>query len=236
MTLGPGTCGHVDTRWPHCQAETWGQTGLGAGLAERMQCWARTAEGDQVGQRSSRRRHGIITTLRLASPAAVTAGEGSAVSRCRCHSEGTVSACCYSLPIGASKATDSCGTRVERDGEAMRSGFGGSHRWASGQSDPVSFSCCFHTISCQGGVSQPLLPAMNNSEVSSMGAQPLARGVVGAALAEKTPLAPRLEPTNWEHLVSPAASVFPSLPSPSRLRESSLHPVYPEKLMLQTSS
>lgn len=150
----------MDTRRPHCKAETWGRTGLGAGLAERMRCWARTAEGGQAGQRSSRRRHGIITTLRLASPAAVTAREGSAVSRCRCHSEGTVSACRYSLPIGASKATDSCGTRVEKDGEAMRSGFGGSRRWASGQSDPVSFSCCSHTISCQGGVPQPLWPAL----------------------------------------------------------------------------
>lgn len=101
-----------------------GGTGPGAGLAARMWCWAGTAEGGQAGQRSSRRRRGIITALRLASPAAVTAREGSAVSRCRGHSEGTVRACRYSLPIGASKATHSCGTQVERDGEAMRSGAG----------------------------------------------------------------------------------------------------------------
>lgn len=178
------------------QGRDLGVEGAGAGLAERMRCRAGTAEGGQAGQRSSRRRHGIITTLRLASPAAVTAGEGSAVPRCRCHSEGTVSACRYSLPIGASKATDSCGTRVERDGEAMRSRFGGSRRWTSGQSDPVSFSCCSHTISCQeGGSPSPPHQHWNNSELSTTGAQPLAGGGGGgegrAALAERTPLAPQ---------------------------------------------
>lgn len=33
------------------------------------------------------------------------------MSRCCCHPEGTVRACCYCFPIVASKATDSCGTR-----------------------------------------------------------------------------------------------------------------------------
>lgn len=67
------------------------------------------------------------------------------MSCCRRHAEGTVSACCYSFPIGASKATDSCGTQVERDGRSHEEmGSGERPRWASGQT-PVSFSFCPYT-------------------------------------------------------------------------------------------
>lgn len=59
------------------------------------------------------------------------------MSCCRRHAEGTVGACCYSFPIGASKATDSCGTRVERDGRSCEEpGSGESPWWVFRQSNP----------------------------------------------------------------------------------------------------
>lgn len=74
------------------------------------------------------------------------------MSCCRRHTEGTVSACCYSFPIGASKATDSCGTQVERDGRSREEpGSGKSPRGLSSTEIPVSFSFCSYTINCLGG-------------------------------------------------------------------------------------
>lgn len=63
---------------------------------------------EAVGRSSKKRVRGIITALKLASPVAVIAREGSGVS-CRCrHPEGPVSACGYCFPIRASEAIDSC--------------------------------------------------------------------------------------------------------------------------------
>ena len=131
------------------------------GLSERTWCWSQDRQGGRRARRSgkllveksSRRSCGIITALWLASPAAVTAWEGSTVSCCCRHSEGTVSACRYSFPIGASKATDSCGTRVERDGRSHEElGSGKATSGLSGRETPVPFSCSY-TISCQGRAS-----------------------------------------------------------------------------------
>ena len=137
------------------------------GLSERTWCWSQDRQGGRGARRSGKllvdrssgRRRGIITALRLASPAAVTAWEGSTVSCCCRHSEGTVSACRYSFPIGASKATDSCGTRVERDGRSHEElGSGKATRGLSGRETPMSFRCSY-TISCQGRASWPFSSA-----------------------------------------------------------------------------
>lgn len=63
---------------------------------------------EAVARSSKKRVWGIITALKLASPVAVIAREGSGVS-CRCrHPEGPVSTCGYCFPIRASEAIDSC--------------------------------------------------------------------------------------------------------------------------------
>lgn len=63
---------------------------------------------EAIARSSKRRGLHIITALKLASPVAVIAREGSGVSCRCCHPEGPVSACGYCFPIRASEAIDSC--------------------------------------------------------------------------------------------------------------------------------
>ena len=144
------------------------------GLSERTWCWSQDRqrkksqkEREAAGGKKLWGNRGIITALWLASPAAATAWEGSTVSCCCRHAEGTVSACRYSFPIGASKATDSCGTRVERDGRSHEElGSGKATSGLSGRETPVSFSCSY-TISCQGRASWPFCsPATQKSHLA----------------------------------------------------------------------
>lgn len=74
------------------------------------------------------------------------------MSRCCCHPEGTVRACCYRFPIGATKATDSCGNRGRERQRSMKD---------KGQGVPLGGKPGRATLSpsaAGGGVSWPPSP------------------------------------------------------------------------------
>lgn len=106
---GPGQAGQQSGERSLRAAEGRAETVRERGRLESVGSLRPNHEVKEAVARSSKKRvRGIITALKLASPVAVIAREGSGVS-CRCrHPEGPVSACGYCFPIRASEAIDSC--------------------------------------------------------------------------------------------------------------------------------